>query len=282
MKIWTLLGIGIGFSLLSLLFTETVPQENQENVLYSVSQHWKLPSELDEISGMAWLDGDRIAAVQDEEGIIYIYNLKNKKIDKEIAFGKPGDYEGITTNKEDAYVLRSDGTIFEISNFEQSTRTVKTFKTPFSDKNNMETIAIDIQANTLLLIPKDRDLESDTYKGIYGFSLRTKKFQNDPLFKIDLGNPVLKKYRENNRYKTFRPSDMAMHPKTNEMYILDGAKPKLLILDTNGTIKKIYRLDKKLFPQPEGITFSPDGRLFISSEAKKNGNGSITELKLKD
>jgi len=231
---------------------------------------------------MAWLDGDRIAAVQDEEGIIYIYNLKNKKIDKEIAFGKPGDYEGITTNKEDAYVLRSDGTIFEISNFEQSTRTVKTFKTPFSDKNNMETIAIDIQANTLLLIPKDRDLESDTYKGIYGFSLRTKKFQNDPLFKIDLGNPVLKKYRENNRYKTFRPSDMAMHPKTNEMYILDGAKPKLLILDTNGTIKKIYRLDKKLFPQPEGITFSPDGRLFISSEAKKNGNGSITELKLKD
>ncbi len=282
MKVWTLLGLGLGFVLIIAVFTDMAPQRKQSDLSFTVSQRWNLPSELDEISGIAWLNDDKMAAVQDEDGIIFLYDLKEKKIEKRILFGGPGDYEGLAVHQQDAYVLRSDGTIFAIQDFENSNKTVKTYQTPFSEKNNMETMEFDMERNSLLISPKDRDLSSDRYKGVYAFSLDTKKMEKAPIIKLDMGDKTLKRFRENDLYKTFRPSDLAIQPKTKEIYILEGSKPKLLILDAVGNAKNAYILDKKMFPQPEGIAFGTDGSLYISSEAKKEGNGTITELKLKE
>ena len=102
----------------------------------------------------------------------------------------------------------------------------------------------------------------------------------DPVMQLDMDDEVLKHFREKKIYNNFRPSDIAIHPQTKEIYMLEGAKPKLLILDKNGVAKNGYSLSKKIFPQPEGITFSPDGDLYISSEGKKDGVGTITKLKL--
>ncbi|WP_373517901.1 SdiA-regulated domain-containing protein [Pricia sp.] len=282
MKLWTILGLGLGFILIIVLFTDMAPERNQGGLSFTVSQRWNLPSELDEISGIVYLENGKIAAVQDEDGIIFIYDLNEKKVDREIAFGDKGDYEGLAVNKADAYVLRSDGTIIEIKNFENADRTVNTYRTPFSGKNNVEALELDVERNSLLISPKDMDLGSDRYKGVYGFSLETKKIESEPLFKLDMGDKALKRFRENDLAKTFRPSDLAIHPKTKEIYMLEGSKPKLLILDADGNVKNAYGLDKKMFPQPEGITFDNEGSLYIASEAKKGGNGTITQLKLKE
>ncbi len=282
MKLWTLLGLGLGFILMIVLFTDMAPERNRSDLSFTVSQRWELPSDLDEISGIAWLENNKIAAVQDEDGIIFIYDLNEKKVEREIAFGDKGDYEGLAINQADAYVLRSDGAIIEIKNFADSDRTVKTYQTPFSGKNNMETLELDVERNSLLISPKDIDLSSDRYKGVYAFSLDSKEMEKEPLFKLDMGDKALKRFRKNDLYKTFRTSDLAIHPKTKEIYMLEGSKPKLLILDADGNVKNAYGLDKKMFPQPEGITFGKDGSLYISSEAKKEGNGTITQLKLKE
>jgi len=61
--------------------------------------------------------------------------------------------------------------------------------------------------------------------------------------------------------------------------VIEGKKPKLMILDKNGAIKKVYKLDDKSFSQPEGITFSDDGRLYISNEVVDN-SANIMEVKL--
>ena len=52
-----------------------------------------------------------------------------------------------------------------------------------------------------------------------------------------------------------------------------------MILDVSGAIKKVYELDDDDFAQPEGITFSPDGRLFISNEAH-GGTANIPQIEL--
>ncbi len=281
-KLFTILGLLFGMVLIIFGFKDKIAQPKSNNLSYSIENRWELPFDLREISGIAWLEDGKIAAVQDEDGIIFIYDLKMNQVEKEINFGQPGDYEGIAVNGTDAYVMRSDGAILAIHNFEDSDRTVKIYKTPFTDENNMETLELDVDRNSLLISPKDRDSSSDSFKGVYAFSLVTKEMATEPIIKINMTDEALERLKENDLYKTFRPSDLAIHPKTKEIYLLEGAKPKLLILDVNGSLKNAYGFDRKLFPQPEGITFSPDGTLYISSEGENDGKGTITELKLWD
>jgi uncharacterized protein YjiK len=279
-KLWTLIGLTFGGIVIFFGFMEMAPQRKKGDLAYTITERWELPYELMEISGIAWLEDGKMAAVQDEDGILYMYDLKDKKIGEEIEFAGAGDYEGLAVHNGDAYVLRSDGTLFEITNFRNADRAVKIHKTPFKDSNNMESLEWDAKGNRLLIAPKDYDLNTDRIKGIYAFSLDTKTMLPDPIFSIDMGDRALKRFRNNSLYKTFRPSDLAVHPKTGELFVLDGSKPKLLIMDADGNINNAYSLDKKVFPQPEGITFGPDGTLYISSEGKKGAKGTITQLEL--
>jgi uncharacterized protein YjiK len=54
----------------------------------------------------------------------------------------------------------------------------------------------------------------------------------------------------------------------------------LLAMDNSGNIKKLYHLGKN-FAQPEGITFSPQGEIFISNEGAKQP-GNIMKIELKE
>lgn len=57
----------------------------------------ELPKVLHEISGLTDIDDHTIACVQDEEGLVFIYDLRKNEIKHQFAFGQPGDYEGITS-----------------------------------------------------------------------------------------------------------------------------------------------------------------------------------------
>ncbi|TVZ16085.1 SdiA-regulated domain-containing protein [Maribacter sp. MAR_2009_72] len=279
-KFWTVAALIISIGFLFMNFRDWLPYDSAKKVTYEIAGRWELPIELREVSGIAWLRDNTIAAVQDEDGIIFLYDLQRQKVTQEIKFGHAGDYEGLAVHDKDAYVLESNGTITIVKNFQDHDRTVTSFDTGFDIENNMESLEYDAQNNRLLIIPKDKDAATDKVKSIYAFSLRTNTLDPKPIYTIDMGDEVLKNFREKKLYKTFRPSDMAIHPQTGEMYVLEGSKPKLLILDKQGTAQHAYKFDKQIFPQPEGITFDPDGTLYIASEGKKDGIGTITELKL--
>lgn len=277
-KFWTLASLLIGSVFLYANFKGLSPDDTVDKVRYEVAGRWELPEQLKEISAIEWLNDTSIAAVQDEEGIIFIYDLLKKKVVQEIEFGSAGDYEGLAINDNNAYVLESNGKISIIQNYKSENRTLTEYKTIFSVKNDMESLELDNEHDRLLVIPKERGVDSDRYKGVYAFSLKDKVLDEKPIFKIDMADEVLKHHRKKKLHKTFRPSDMAIHPQTKEIYLLDGADAKLLILDKNGKAKSVYTLDDTLFPQPEGITFSPNGTLYLSSEGGKNSVGTITEL----
>ncbi|MBQ4913327.1 SdiA-regulated domain-containing protein [Maribacter sp. MMG018] len=277
-KFWTLASLLIGSVFLYANFKDWTPNDDPDKVRYEVAGRWELPTELKEISAIDWVDENSIAAVQDEDGIIFIYDLLKKKVVQKIEFGGAGDYEGLAVDDNNAYVLESNGRISIIQNYKNEDRTLTEYHTLFSTKNDMESLELDNEHDRLLVIPKERGVDSDRYKGVYAFSLKDWELDEKPIFKIDMTDEVLDRYRKKKIQKTFRPSDMAIHPQTKEIYLLDGAHPKMLILDKNGKTKNVYTLNETLFPQPEGITFSPNGTLYISSEGEKNGVGTITEL----
>lgn len=235
---------------------------------------------MDEVSGIEWMDKNRIACVQDEDGIIFIYNLENLEIEREIDFAGPGDYEGLAINENTAYVVRSDGTLFEISNFRGNNPKTQKFETFLMEAQNVEGLCLDRSNNRLMLAIKDKERDSDDYKGVYAFNLQNKELEKKPVFKLDMKDKLLENSGKN-RSKRFRPSEIEIHPKTGEIYLLDAKDPKLIIADGSGKFKRIYTLDEDKFNQPEGLTFNPDGSLFISNEAG-SGPANIIEVKIKN
>ncbi|WP_452223564.1 SdiA-regulated domain-containing protein [Lacinutrix chionoecetis] len=276
--------IGIVLLALQIPFTNSLTENNattlnKEVENYTVTKINYLPSILNEVSGIAWLNKDYFACVQDEDGTLFIYYTTEKKITHQIKFASDGDYEELAVNDKDAYVMRSDGVLFEIKDFASNDRVVSKFNTLFSSKNNVESLTFDKANNQLITIPKSKDLGDKRFKSIYKIPLATKAMDKTPIIKIDLEDKKFEPFYKNKIFKTFSPSDLAIHPITGEIYVLDGRDPKLLILSSKGVILKIYKLNKKTFSQPEGITFSASGTLFISNEAN-GGSANILEVKL--
>ncbi|MFI8377480.1 SdiA-regulated domain-containing protein [Leeuwenhoekiella sp. NPDC079379] len=263
----------------SAYYTPKQLSETAKKQDLTIVNSWELPDELREVSGIDWIGDNKIAAVEDEDGIIFIYDLKAKEITTEIEFADKGDYEGIAINGANAYVMRSDGLLFEVLNYKSNKRTTKTYQSALSHKNNVETLALDSKRNRLLIAPKDEDPNDENIKGVYAFDLKGQTMLADLVFRIDMKDKALKDYHEKKSSKTFRPSDLAINPLDGKIYMLEGVNPKLLILDATGTITKVIKLDKKHFPQPEGITFTPDGKLYISNEGA-GGKATLLEVKI--
>lgn len=230
-----------------------------------IEQAWELPEILAEISAIAFQEEDKIVGVQDEQGKLFIYNLQSSEIEKEIDFAGPGDYEGLALDGSTAYILRSDGTIFQIENYIQEPK-VTELSTFLTEDEDTEGLCLDKKNNRLLVAIKSDDPKLDTSKGIYAFSLSTMKMSEEPVYEIDLKDPVFQELEEEDPQDLFKPSEINIHPETGEIYVLEGQNPKLLILTPEGEISQLYTLDKKDFSQPEGLSFDSSGELFISNE----------------
>ena len=48
-------------------------------------------------------------------------------------------------------------------------------------------------------------------------------------------------------------------------------------MDAKGNIKRLHALERKDFPQAEGLAFTPDGELYISNEGK-DGVATIVKV----
>ncbi len=236
----------------------------------TVNKTWDLPDRLKEISGLQYLDENRFACVQDEEGVIFIYNVQQNKIEKEISFAGAGDYEGLAIAGNNAYVVRSDGQLYEINNW-QGKPEVTQHKTGLTD-HNVEGLFYDASYNRLLLAIKDDEPGGKDYKGVYAFDINGKKMNAEPVYKLMVENGGKKK-------KLMKPSDIARHPSTSELYVLDGPASKLVVLDASGKLKQTYNLGNA-FEQPEGISFNTNGDMFISNEGVK-GSGNIKQVTLR-
>ena len=57
---------------------------------------WEMPNGLKEISGITWMGENRLGAVDDNAGAIFIFNLASEKVEKQIKFSQSADYEGIS------------------------------------------------------------------------------------------------------------------------------------------------------------------------------------------
>jgi hypothetical protein len=291
--ILTLLSIsGVGFSDNDCKIQIYKAGRNYNPVGYDLSNPDKiddLPGILHEISGITEIDNSTIASIQDENGVLVIYDLSKSRISNQFLFHSDGDYEGIARAGNTIFVLRSDGELFEIPNYKSAEFTSIKYKTEIPAKDN-EGLCYYKKKNMLLIGPKsDIEGKKKSKRAIYGFSLETKKLLDKPVIKFDpeeikeyatknkLNLPVTEKKNEKSEPKIeLRTSAIGIHPLTNKLFLISGIEKILFVFDLDGTLEYMEKLDPELFNQPEGITFLNNGDMLISNEG---GPGKATLLR---
>jgi uncharacterized protein YjiK len=233
---------------------------------FSVKLEDKLDPRLKEISGIIWDNkNDEFIAHQDENGILFYLEREMKVIKKTFPFDtRKGDYEDIALVNEVVYVLKSDGSLTKV--YTDSTGKqygLEAGKISLAGLNDFESLYYDPARKAVIMICKNCASDDKKSVSAYAYYPDSIGFDNKPVYVINAD-----KVRQLSPQKTskFQPSAARIHPKTNKLFILSSASNQLVIADLNGNVEGVYWLAKKMFPQPEGLTFKSSGDMYISNE----------------
>ncbi|WP_205508458.1 SdiA-regulated domain-containing protein [Longitalea arenae] len=234
----------------------------------------KLPVELDEISGVAFYARDTsLFAIGDEFGWLYKIPLTGNKPIQKWKFSNQGDYEDLVMVDKVFYVLQSNGNITAFTFDDHNQILTQNQEFPASG-NEFEILYYDPRLFKLILICKDCETDKKKALTAYYFNLLYKRLDDSSSINVTaIANMIGEKKIK------FKPSAAAIHPVTNELFIVSSVNKLLVITDRKGQVKQTYHLDAALFKQPEGITFTPEGDMIISNEAADRGVANLLFFK---
>lgn len=227
----------------------------------------EMPQNLKEISGLSFYKENLLACVNDEKGTVFIYDLDSQEVVETIDIGKNGDYEGIEVVGNEVFIMKSNG---KIKGFRISDGSERKIDCSDKDVKEYEGLSYHPQTRSLLLVTKEKEKGKNDKKTIYSYSLNTEKFDKYLTINEDM-------IKGSDGKKTFAPSGIAIHPITGEVFVISSQGKKLLILSPEGQKNTLIELNSETFVQPEGICFTPNGDLYISSEGT-NANGYILKF----
>lgn len=233
-----------------------------------------LPETLAEISDLALApDGESLWAVHDERGVLFRLATKDGAVLQTVEFHKKGDFEGVAVVQGEVVAGRSDGMLFFV---DPQTGKETHLQTPLGFGCNLEGLASDPKKSRLLLACKDPvGDKSKRAWAVYALSLPSKVLQKEPVLRITRKqiDAWLAAHPEQSELPAsistqFDPSGIAVHPQSGLTWLISTRSQALMVVDEAGAIVGIEALDRAVHAQPEGIAFSADGTLFISSEAR--------------
>ncbi|MEO7394313.1 MAG: SdiA-regulated domain-containing protein [Chitinophagaceae bacterium] len=264
-------GLNTKSTMLKFVYTtggdSTKAQLNNTGYDFSApDEKMELRKQLKEISGMSYIAGKNLILTEnDEKGNIFVVDFKNKNDDAgKITFGGKGDYEDIVHTDTAVYMLVSTGAVVRVMTKDSSFSTQEFIMVDGDDENEFEAMYLGADGNSLVLLCKDCDHEKDEIRAAYRFDLVTLTFSPRPLYTIEISE--IRKILNDDKAE-FKPSAAAINPLNGKLYIIASVGKLLVIASKAGKVEQVYQLDPTLYNQPEGLTFAPNGDLYISNEA---------------
>ena len=252
--------------------------DNTETFDFSTPKIINLPQALDEISGIAYYPKDTsIFAIIDEDGLLFKVSLNRPDEVKEWRFDKQRDFEDIVFLDSTFYIMVSNGDLDKIT-FENAKIAVAKVDFPNASKkvNEFEAMYFSPESNRMVMLCKQCEDDKKSTLSSYYFSDSAHQFVP---FKTIETEPLFQKI--GSKKEKIKPSAAALNPLTKELYVLCSVNKIIFIEDGNGKIKEVIKLDPKIYKQPEGMAFTPDGDLIISNEVYLEGYATLLLLKNK-
>lgn len=244
--------------------------------LHKPAHKFFLPYQLAEISGLVFRSPDTLLAIQDEKGIVYEFCLASEKITRAIKFSSPGDFEDLQLIGDSVFVLESKGDIrmFHLTDSAVARKDVIKIDTDLTIKNDAEGLGYDPRSHSLLIACKGTGEAKKNHvngKAVYRLDLGSMKMDDQPFFNVTKKD--LEKFFEHDKSRDyeadrfrFEPSAIAFNPADRLYYLMASVGKLIIVFDEKGLIQASYSIPAHLLAQPEGLCFSPEGDMYISSE----------------
>ncbi len=230
--------------------------------------HLKLPTNLEEISGLAMTRDNRLLAHNDERGIIFEIDYRNGSIAKAFQLTDmknpvASDFEGIATIDDQIYLVTSSGRIYECREGTAGESVLfNVYTTGVGRDCEIEGLAYDESKRALLLMCKDaRSADMEGQLAIYHWSIDEKQIRKDAHTII----PVAE-FSQHIKGKKFQPSGIERHPASGNYFIVAARQGAIAEITPRGQIIAVREFPAQWHRQIEGITFSADGTLIVSDE----------------
>jgi len=251
---------------------------NTENYDFANPKIINLPQVLDEISGISYYPKDTsVFAIIDEDGILYKIALNDPSTVKEWRFDKQRDFEDLVYRDSTFYVLVSNGDIDKLT-FVNDKIEIEKIEFPNASKkvNEFESLYFAPDSGKIVLLCKQCEEDKKTILTSFYFNDSSKGFENYATIETE---PIFQKM--GSKKEKIKPSAAAVHPITKDLYVLCSVNNMLFIQNEQGKLKEIIKLNPKIYKQPEGMAFTPEGDLIISNEVYLEGYATLLLLKNK-
>jgi uncharacterized protein YjiK len=233
------------------------------------TRRFKLPSELAEISGLAFTPDGRLLAHGDERGVIWQIDPATGVPANRFGFGNHGrllhgDFEDIQVVGQRVFLVTSDGKIFEAG--EPSTSVVVDAmlrSAGLAGACEVEGLASDPPTGALLVLCKHAWTKRwRRSMVILAVSTNTWKFEPQP--RILIRQSELERVTGE---RQFNGTAIVRHPRTGSYILLAGPQRAYAEVTSAGDVIGGGKLPSELHRQAEGIAIGPDLTLYISDEA---------------
>ncbi|MET3874605.1 hypothetical protein [Chitinophaga sp. OAE865] len=278
----------VRIGLIFLLFLLSCNLSDREQKVYASPRgydlkepvRYRVRESMQEISGIELFpDEHKIMAINDEEGRIYQLDVLAKEPYPHFKFAKDGDYEDICHTDSGWFVLKSNGSLFQVHGLFTDSVYSDHYKMEKPGKKEFEATYYDRAGNSIVMICKN--CEDDKKLGVtsaYRFNLASKTFDTTATYRFN-NQEIARLAGSDMRF--FKPSAAAIHPIEKRLYIVASVNGLLVITDLQGHVQEAYNLKHRLFLQPEGLAFAPNGDMYISNEGGYDGTANILKFSYK-
>lgn len=230
--------------------------------------HLKLPTYLEEISGLAMTRDNRLLAHNDERGVIFEIDYQKGTIAKSFQLTDmknpvASDFEGIATIGDQIYLVTSTGRLYACREGAAGASVLfNVYTTGVGRDCEIEGLAYDESKRALLLMCKDaRSADMEGQLAIYHWSIDEKQIRKDAHTVI----PVAE-FSQHIKGKKFQPSGIERHPMSGNYFIVAARQGAIAEITPRGQIIAVREFPAQWHRQIEGIAFSADGTLIVSDE----------------
>jgi hypothetical protein len=248
-----------------------------------------LPMGVNAFTDFVIMDSSHLICLDDQIGGVLVYDLFTNQTQGYLPTGIDSKITEVC--KVDSTIILVDEKMdvhFLLPPYDSTSITTESLK----DKSWISSGMCLHESTNRLFFVAESDIENEIQNYfIYTFNLNHRKLNERPLFEIKQEDIELFAISNNIALPTsqidengdtlgvfnFTPEVIAVHPKTNEIYVLSSADRSLVVYNQFGQVVNYTVLNQEIFVNPKAMTFYPNGDLLLTNSDMKNP--SIVRIK---